>query len=404
MPLKFILLVYKSMNSYDICHINKCNGDGPPFIEYLLIGIVFFILYSIIKVDLLGGIFMRNFIEKSFIISFCLFNSYSLNPSSDLVFYFLFSLIISLILDLFPNKKIKVSIYIIFLILSLYKTSFLFYLPLILYNMYLDYNIYCFFAFILIINNFFIMNLLTGFISIYFSFRTKRFNLFLKDNKLIRDELKEDTIYLKKYNEQLKIDKEKNIHIAILTERNRIARELHDSIGHSISSSILQVGALKMIAPEDTMEDLNLLQKTLSDGMDNIRKSIHNLYKESLDLESSIEKICSEVPGINIDLNYQIEDNLVYDLKFDILSLVKESINNCIKHSNATNLWINLIDQPKFYSIVIRDNGTKYDNDKSKINTGIGLLSMEDIARKYNGFLNYEFNQGFKIHLTLMKG
>lgn len=100
---------------------------------------------------------------------------------------------------------------------------------------------------------------------------------------------------------------------------------------------------------------------------------------------------------------YLILDDLVYDLKFDILSIVKESINNCLKHSNATELWINLIDQPKFYSIVIRDNGTRYDNDKSKVDTGIGLLSMDDIAHKYNGFLNYEFDQGFKIHLTLMK-
>ena len=346
---------------------------------------------------------MRKFIEKSFIILFCLFNSYNLNHSSDLVFYFLFSLIISLILDLFSNEKFKGFIYLMFLILSFYNQPFIFYLPLILYNMYLDYNLYSFFAFILILNNFFIMNLLTGFISIYFSFMANRFNLFLKEHKVVRDELKEDTIYLKKYNEQLKIDKEKNIHIAILTERNRIARELHDSIGHSISSSILQVGALKMIAPADTKEALNLLQKTLSDGMDNIRKSIHNLYKESLDLESSIEKICGEVTGINIDFNYKIEDDLPYDLKFDILSIVKESITNCLKHSNARNLSINLIEQPKFYSIIIRDNGSQYNNYNPKIKTGIGLLSMDDIAGKYNGFLNYEFDGGFKIHLTLMK-
>ena len=232
----------------------------------------------------------------------------------------------------------------------------------------------------------------------------ERFSLFLSENKITRDELKEDTIYLKKYNEQLKIDREKNIHIAVLTERNRIARELHDSIGHSISSSILQVGALKMIAPKDTRKGLNQLQETLSDGMDNIRKSIHDLYKESLDLENTIEKLCNEVPGISIDFNYQIEDNLIYDLKFDILSIVKESITNCVKHSNATKLSINLIEQPKFYSMTIRDNGTRYDRDTSKLNSGIGLLSMEDIARKYNGFLNYEFGQGFKIHITLMKG
>lgn len=346
---------------------------------------------------------MRKFIEKFFIILFCLFNSYNLNHSSDLVFYFLFTLIVSLILDLLPNKIIKTSIYILFLGLCLYNNSFVFYLPLILYNMYLDYNLYSFLPLLLILNNFFIMNLLVALISLYLSSMTLRFDLFIDENKIIRDELKEDTIYLKRYNEQLKIDREKNIHIAILTERNRIARELHDSIGHSISSSILQVGALKMMPSGETMAGLNQLQKTLSDGMDNIRMSIHNLYKESLDLESSIEKLCGEVAGFSIDFNYQIENDLIYDLKFDILSIVKESIANCVKHSNANTLSINLIEQPKFYSIIIRDNGTEYHKDKSQNNTGIGLLSMEDISSKYNGFLNYEFDQGFKIHLTLMK-
>lgn len=346
---------------------------------------------------------MRKFIEKSFIILFSLFNSYNLNFSSDLVFYFLFSLILSLILDLFSNDRLKLSIYVIFIGLCLYEPSFLFYLPLILYNMYLDYNFYSFVAFLLILNNFFMMNFLVACISLYFSITTKKFDRFLNANKVIRDELKEDTIYLKKYNEQLKIDKEKNIHIAILTERNRIARELHDSIGHSISSGILQVGALKMIGPMDNMEALDQLQETLSDGMDNIRKSIHNLYKESLDLENAIEKLCSEVAGVNINFNYRFEGDLIYDLKFDILSIVKESITNCIKHSNATRLSINLIEQAKFYSIIIRDNGSNYDKSNSKLSGGIGLLSMEDIARKYNGFLNYEFDEGFKIHLTLMK-
>lgn len=347
---------------------------------------------------------MRGFIEKSFIISFCLLNSYNLNFSSDLVFFFLFSLILSLGLDLFSSKKIKGSIYILFLVLCLYNSSFLFYLPLILYNMYLDYNFYSFFTLILILNNFFMINLLVAFVSFYLSIMTEKFYTFVGENQIIRDELKEDTIYLKKYNEQLKIDKEKNIQIAILTERNRIARELHDSIGHSISSGLLQVGALKIVASKDIIENLNHLQKTLSDGMNNIRKSIHNLYKESFDLENEINKLCSQVSGIDINFNFQMKDNLIYDLKFDILSIVKESITNCIKHSNATKLSINLINQPKFYSIVIKDNGTDYNKDNLSINRGIGLLSMEDIARKYNGFLNYEFYEGFKIHLTLMKG
>lgn len=223
-------------------------------------------------------------------------------------------------------------------------------------------------------------------------------------NKIVRDSLKEDAIYLKKYNEQLKIDKEKNIYIAILTERNRIAREIHDSIGHSISSSILQVEALKFVSDDSTIQELNLLQNTLSNGMDDIRNSIHNLYNESLDLKEKIESVCDETNSLKISLNYKLEEPLSYDLKFDILSIIRESITNAIKHSHADELSINLLTQPQFYSIIIKDNGKDFKQNQNLLNKGIGLLSMDEIARKYNGFFNYKFEDGFKIHIVLMKG
>jgi len=347
---------------------------------------------------------MRKFIEKSIIILFCLFNTYKINPTIDLVFYFLISLIISVALDLFPKRLARLFFYLSFLGLLIYDPLFVYYIPLILYNLYLDFKAYSLLALPLIFLDFSLINLINSVISLYLTMMTEKFEVLLRENKAVRDELKEDTIYLRKYNEQLKIDREKNIHIAILTERNRIARELHDSIGHSISSSILQVEALKVVADDNIKESLNLLQNTLRNGMDDIRKSIHNLYNESLDLKSRIEDLCHEISNIDIKLIYKMDDNLPYDLKFDILSVVKEAITNCVKHSNATELRITLLSQPKFHSIVIMDNGSRIDSTGNLSDKGIGLLSMKEIASKYKGFVNYGFDNGFKIHMTLMKG
>ena len=159
-----------------------------------------------------------------------------------------------------------------------------------------------------------------------------------------------------------------------------------------------------MFPGKNVISGLNTLQNTLANGMEDIRKSIHNLYSESLDLEAEIEKLCAEIPNINTEIVYNLEKDLDYNIKFDILSIVKEGITNCIKHSNATKLKITLLNQPKFYSIIIKDNGNIFDKNTSLSSKGIGLVSMEDIARKYNGFLNYKFENGFQIHLTLMKG
>lgn len=347
---------------------------------------------------------MRIFIEKLFLVIFCLYNTYTIDASKDLALFFLISIIISLALDLFNSKQIRVLIYMVFLVLCFYDNLFIYYLPLILYNMYLDFKHYSLFVLPLALIDYSIINLLTAMLSIYFTITTNKFNIFIDENKVVRDELKEDAIYLRKYNEQLKIDKEKNIHIAILTERNRIAREIHDSIGHSITSSILQVEALKITSDDNAIDSLNLLQNTLSSGMDDIRNSIHNLYNESLDLKRRIEELCIEVVSLDISLDYNLEEPLHYDLKFDILSIIKESITNCVKHSDASRLNINLLTQPKFYSIIIKDNGKSFKKTENSFSEGIGLLSMDEIARKYNGLLNYEFKDGFKIHITLMKG
>lgn len=345
---------------------------------------------------------MRKLTEKIIIISLCLYNSYRINPELNLAFYFLISLIFSFTLDLVQYKNIRGIIHLIFIALCIYDASFTYYLPLILYNLYLDFKLLLLLTVPFIFIHFSLLNLFIAIISVYMSITFHSDKLFTKENRIMRDRLREDTLYLRRYNKQLKIDREKNIQIAILSERNRIARELHDSIGHAISSSILQVVALKVSADNETRKSLNQLQETLNHGMNDIRDSIHNLHKNSLDLKHKVEELLDELHTINTKLIYQMEEELPYSLKFDILSMIKEGITNCMKHANATELKISIISQPKFYTIVIEDNGDKYHDEPTK--DGIGLMSMNEIASKYKGFLNYKFDKGFKIHITLMKG
>ena len=77
--------------------------------------------------------------------------------------------------------------------------------------------------------------------------------------------------------------------------------------------------------------------------------------------------------------------------------------NKLCKHSNADKLRIALLDQPKFYTIVIKDNGNVFDDESFNSHQGMGLLSLREIANKYNGFMNASYDDGFKIHMTLMK-
>ena len=84
------------------------------------------------------------------------------------------------------------------------------------------------------------------------------------------------------------------IQVATLNERNRIAREIHDSVGHLLSRSILQLGALKAVHRQEPElnAQLDTLKSTLSQAMDSIRESVHDLHEESIDLRSQLETLC----------------------------------------------------------------------------------------------------------------
>ncbi len=362
---------------------------------------------------------MRRFIEKSIIAALSLYASYKFQEGTDYVVFFLISLVISTSLDLITYKNLRYVIYIAFIALAFYNSTFLYYFPLIFYNLYLDFKYYSLISFLLLLIDFSPIIFIITSLSLYFSHTTDKVESIVSDYRMMRDNLKEDTLYLKKYNEQLTLDREKNIRIAILTERNRIAREIHDSIGHSISSSILQVKAIKIIAdkkveePLDQLkaikiiadkkveEPLDQLQGTLSNGMNDIRKSLQGLRDESMDLKTRIENLIDEMPHMDIEFIYNIDEEIDYSLKFDILSIVKEAMTNTVKHSDATKMKISLIQQPKFYTLIITDNGKGKPSFNQK---GIGLDYIGETANKYNGNFNYKYDNGFKIHVTLMKG
>lgn len=347
---------------------------------------------------------MRKLLEKSLIIILCIYNLLVNYSSKYLVLLFLVSLILSISLDLVQKKEYKAILYVLFFIICLIDSTFISFMPLILYNFIIDFKITSIIYSILLIKDFSLLNLSISLLSIYISIRSYEYLELVNLNKNVRDNLREDALYLKKYNEKLKINEEKNIQIAVLTERNRIARELHDSIGHAISSSILQVEAIKVLSNNKNMEALNHLQNTLQNGMKDIREGIHNLYNESFDLEEKIKLLCKENQMFEIKLNYNIEDNMNYDLKYDIFTIVREGITNITKHSNAKLVNVSILNQVKFYSIIIEDNGTNFSKDINTLKKGIGIISMNEIATKYNGFLKYEFNDGFKIRVILMKG
>ncbi len=227
------------------------------------------------------------------------------------------------------------------------------------------------------------------------------------ENEKAKDEMKYYEIKLEAEKEKLEkiqsIDNiDKDIRIAILSERNRIAREIHDSVGHTISGAIIQTEAMRANADDSLNQQIDSVQANLKRGMSEIRSSLHAIHDKSLDLHLALQDIISTNDAVNFELNYSVDSELTYRAKHSIVSIVKESISNALKHANANNIKISIIEMPLHLNLSIADDGAITDID-NRIHKGIGFYSFEKFADEYNGRFNYEITNGLQLTFILKK-
>ena len=217
----------------------------------------------------------------------------------------------------------------------------------------------------------------------------------------LRDNSREHELLIEENNRRLIEKQDYELYTATLRERNRIAREIHDNVGHMLTRSILQVGAIKTINTNDTLfEPLNELHETLNTAMTNIRNSVHDLHDESVDLISAIREIIDPVDTISIKLDYDMSIDVPKSIKYCFISITKEAVNNVLKHSNATEMNIIVHEHPAFYQLLIQDNGTHICLNPTD---GIGLTNMKDRVKSLNGNIRITTEQGFKILISIIK-
>ncbi|NLO99220.1 MAG: two-component sensor histidine kinase [Clostridiaceae bacterium] len=209
------------------------------------------------------------------------------------------------------------------------------------------------------------------------------------------------SIQLSKQNRDLLEKQDNELNLATMNERNRIAREIHDNVGHLLSSAILQSGALKTINRDVKLNDnLQALHETLAKAMNSIRNSVHELYDESVDLEAKVSELIKNFTFCEIDFSYNISGNPDKKLKYAFISILKEALTNIINHSDATKAIVAFNEHPALYQLIIRDNG----NVKS-FNTGdgMGISNMIDRVRSLNGNINIKTTNGFEIFISIPK-
>lgn len=322
----------------------------------------------------------------------------------------LVGIIFSGFLSYFDDDRIRTVMTVGYSVLSVFFPEFIFFMPLIAYDMifykYQYFNLLAIIPMVYSVRHISVQTALIIMVLLIFCILVKyrvdtQFKLQAKYNDL-RDTTREMSIKLEKQNKDLMEKQDYELNLATLNERNRIAREIHDNVGHLLSSAILQSGALITINKDEMVKThLQTLNDTLIKAMNSIRNSIHELYDESIDLNAEIEKLVRQFTFCKLSYDYQIYSNPDRKLKYAFVSIIKEALSNIIKHSNADHASITLREHPALYQLVVQDNGTV---NNYNIDDGIGLKNMIDRVRSFNGNINIITEKGFKIFISIPKG
>lgn len=225
-----------------------------------------------------------------------------------------------------------------------------------------------------------------------------------RKNKQIEDNLRE----LEESRNELLRAYEKVEEATVIEERNRIAKEIHDTAGHSLTTVIMQTEAARLAMEKDPararhcIDAANLQAKNC---LEELRLSVHLLSgrRENVTLKEYLEGILDETAeGTSFTVRSKIDDVEMKDEAERFISnTLREGISNGIRHGGSTAFFFELKDMGNYVELLLSDNGAGADMTKFK--EGFGLSGMRAKAESLGGMINFssEPGEGFEIRLSL---
>ena len=225
-----------------------------------------------------------------------------------------------------------------------------------------------------------------------------------RKNKQIEENLRE----LEESRNELLRAYEKVEEATVIEERNRIAKEIHDTAGHSLTTVIMQTEAARLAMEKDPararhcIDAANLQAKNC---LEELRLSVHLLSgrRENVTLKEYLEGILDETAeGTSFTVRSKIDDVEMKDEAERFISnTLREGISNGIRHGGSTAFFFELKDMGNYVELLLSDNGAGAEMGKFK--EGFGLSGMRAKAEALGGMINFssEPGEGFEIRLSL---
>ncbi|MET0280146.1 MAG: histidine kinase [Steroidobacteraceae bacterium] len=193
-------------------------------------------------------------------------------------------------------------------------------------------------------------------------------------------------------------------------ERKRLANELHDGVGQTLSMLRNRVVQLRRAGlPPDGETQARAILDLVTESIEDLRGVAHSLrpmHLEELGVTSALrgllERVQNSSDGLTVHARIEDMDDVVQAVAAThVYRIVQEAINNALKHSAAANLWVEVIRDIAWVEIHVRDDGVGLHDGRAGKPRGLGLISIGERCRMLGATLTVVSNQPVGTHLCL---
>jgi two-component system NarL family sensor kinase len=182
-------------------------------------------------------------------------------------------------------------------------------------------------------------------------------------------------------------------------ERKRIAEDLHDGVGQLMTAAWLNLQALDNQMEVDNSQQYQLINKTLllvDESCKEVRQVSHNMMPNALlrkGLVNAVKEFIGQINTGKLSINLQTEElqkALPSHVETILYRVIQESVNNVVKHAEATQLDISINQDEEGIDVMIEDNGKGFDTTTTRENDGIGLQNIRSRILYLKGTVNWD--------------
>ena len=225
----------------------------------------------------------------------------------------------------------------------------------------------------------------------------------------VRDDLREKVLTLQDTNAQLLQAQDHELRAVALAERTRIAREIHDGVGHLLTRLLLQVKALQVVHRDEpgVVADLTTLDSGLGEALDSMRRSVHALSDDGEELATSLNLLGSRcgIDSVSVDCSTEAEPPAA--VARCVVAVVREALTNAARHGGARSARVTVTDYPAFWQVTVDNDGIVPAEGEpvavGRGGSGLGLRSMTERVEALGGRVRITPRPRFTVFATIPK-